>query len=118
MKTILCISDNDQTLAVQRYLCGARGYRTLVARDAESAVSLCWLGVSLVVGDGGADVNWPVLTQRLKRQNPRLPIVMTDEHQPVSANALMQQIGSLLTTPQIPELSRAASARWNHTAAS
>ncbi|MGC2163759.1 MAG: response regulator [Silvibacterium sp.] len=51
-KTILCVDDNEQALAVRKFLLETRGYRVLTAVSAHDAIEVFRNGgVDLVLGD-------------------------------------------------------------------
>lgn len=51
-KTILCVDDNEQGLAVRKFLLETRGYRVLTATSAHDAIEILHTGgIDLVLGD-------------------------------------------------------------------
>lgn len=51
-KTILCVDDNEQGLAVRQFLLETRGYRVITAQSAHDAIEILRNGgIDLVLGD-------------------------------------------------------------------
>lgn len=77
-KTILCVDDNEQGLAVRKFLLETRGYRVLTAVCAQDAIDLLRNGgIDLVLGDlimPRMDGNEMVL--RMKDIAPDVPMVL------------------------------------------
>ena len=77
-KTILCVDDNEQALAVRRFLLETRGYRVITATAAHDAIELLRNGaIDLVVSDlimPQMDGNEMVL--RMKEITPEVPMML------------------------------------------
>ncbi len=77
-KTILCVDDNEQGLAVRKFLLETRGYRVLTAACAHDAIDLLRNGgIDLVLGDlimPRMDGNEMVL--RMKEIAPEVPMML------------------------------------------
>lgn len=77
-KTILCVDDNEQGLAVRKFLLETRGYRVLTAAGAHDAIELLRNGgIDLVLGDlimPRMDGNEMVL--RMKEIAPDVPMML------------------------------------------
>lgn len=77
-KTILCVDDNEQTLAVRKFLLETRGYRVAVARTGEEAVERFRDGgIDLVLGDllmPGMDGN--EMVRQMKEIAPEVPMLL------------------------------------------
>lgn len=77
-KTILCVDDNDQALAVRKFLLETRGYRVVAARSGDEAVERFREGgIDLVLGDvvmPGMDGN--EMVRRMKEIAPEVPTIL------------------------------------------
>lgn len=77
-KTILCVDDNEQALAVRKFLLETRGYRVLTTTGAHDAIEVLRNGgVDLVVSDlimPQMDGNEMVL--RMKEIAPEVPMML------------------------------------------
>ena len=77
-KTILCVDDNEQGLAVRKFLLETRGYRVITAASAHDAIDLLRSGgVDLVLSDlimPQMDGNEMVL--RMKEISPEVPMML------------------------------------------
>ena len=77
-KTILCVDDNEQGLAVRKFLLETRGYRVVTAVCAHDAIDLLRNGgIDLVLGDlimPRMDGNEMVL--RMKEIAPEIPMML------------------------------------------
>ncbi|MGH9588064.1 MAG: response regulator [Acidobacteriaceae bacterium] len=77
-KTILCVDDNEQGLAVRKFLLETRGYRVVTATCAHDAIELVRNGgIDLVLGDlimPRMDGNEMVL--RMKEIAPEIPMML------------------------------------------
>lgn len=77
-KTILCVDDNEQALAVRTFLLETRGYRVVSAGSAEEALEIFRNGgVDLVLGDlimPKMDGN--EMVQRMKQIAPDIPMML------------------------------------------
>jgi two-component system response regulator CpxR len=76
-KTILVVNANEQELSLQKFMLETRGYRVLVAQDADAALALHAVGVDLVLGfqelprDG-----WAYVAECMKVMHWDVPIVL------------------------------------------
>lgn len=80
-KVILCVDDNEQTLAVRTFLLETRGYRVVSATDAQTALEMLagyeQGAVDLLIADlllPGMDGN--ELVRRAKAMHPMLPAMI------------------------------------------
>ncbi|HEX4038343.1 MAG TPA: response regulator [Acidobacteriaceae bacterium] len=77
-KTILCVDDNEQTLAVRKFLLETRGYRVAAALNGEQALERFREGgVDLVLGDvlmPGMDGN--EMVRQMKEIAPEVPMIL------------------------------------------
>lgn len=77
-KTILCVDDNEQGLAVRKFLLETRGYRVVTAACAHDAIEILRNGgIDLVLGDlimPRMDGNEMVL--RMKEIAPDIPMML------------------------------------------
>ncbi len=77
-KTILCVDDNEQALAVRKFLLETRGYRVVTALCAEEALELFRRGgIDLVLGDlvmPRMDGN--EMVRRMKEIAPEVPAIL------------------------------------------
>src|SRR6185437_14159342 len=77
-KTILCVDDNEQGLAVRKFLLETRGYRVVTAACAHDAIELLRNGgIDLVLGDlimPRMDGN--EMVQRMKEIAPEVPMML------------------------------------------
>jgi CheY-like chemotaxis protein len=77
-KTILCVDDNEQGLAVRKFLLETRGYRVVTAACAHDAIEILRNGgIDLVLGDlimPRMDGNEMVL--RMKEIAPEIPMML------------------------------------------
>lgn len=77
-KTILCVDDNEQALAVRKFLLETKGYRVVAAESAQEALEIFRNGgVDLVLGDlimPQMDGNEMVL--RMKEIAPEVPMML------------------------------------------
>jgi len=77
-KTILCVDDNEQALAVRKFLLETRGYRVIAAHTAEEAIERFREGgIDLVLGD----VVMPLMdgnemVRRMKDIAPEIPMIL------------------------------------------
>lgn len=77
-KTILCVDDNEQTLAVRKFLLETRGYRVTAVPNAHEALERFMEGgIDLVLGDllmPGMDGN--EMVRRMKEIAPEVPMIL------------------------------------------
>jgi len=77
-KTILCVDDNEQTLAVRKFLLETRGYRVVTAHDGGEALEIFQQGgIDLVLSDllmPGMDGN--ELVRHMKDIAPEIPMIL------------------------------------------
>jgi CheY-like chemotaxis protein len=77
-KTILCVDDNEQGLAVRKFLLETRGYRVVSAGNAHDAIELLRNGgIDLVLGDlimPRMDGN--EMVSRMKQIAPEVPMLL------------------------------------------
>ncbi|MGA7884982.1 MAG: response regulator [Acidobacteriaceae bacterium] len=77
-KTILCVDDNDQALAVRKFLLETRGYRVIAVHTADEAIERFREGgIDLVLGD----VIMPLMdgnemVRRMKDIAPEIPMIL------------------------------------------
>jgi two-component system, OmpR family, response regulator CpxR len=77
-KTILCVDDNEQALAVRKFLLETRGYRVVAAHSGEEALERFRQGgIDLVLGD----VVMPLMdgnemVRRMKEIAPEVPAIL------------------------------------------
>jgi len=77
-KTILCVDDNEQALAVRKFLLETRGYRVLAARSAEEALEHFRRGgIDLVLGDlVMPQMDGNEMVRRMKEIAPEVPAIL------------------------------------------
>ena len=77
-KTILCVDDNEQTLSVRRFLLETRGYRVVVAANANEALETFRQGgVDLVLGDlVMPQMDGNEMVRRMKEISPEVPMIL------------------------------------------
>lgn len=77
-KTILCVDDNEQALAVRKFLLETRGYRVLAARSAEEALEYFRQGgIDLVLGDlVMPQMDGNEMVRRMKEIAPEVPAIL------------------------------------------
>lgn len=77
-KTILCVDDNEQTLAVRKFLLETRGYRVITAREGEEALERFRLGgIDLVLGDVVMpQMDGNEMVRRMKEIAPEIPMIL------------------------------------------
>jgi ActR/RegA family two-component response regulator len=100
-KTILLVNADEEQAGELRYVlemrgyrvpCRSRemrGYRVLVAHDADSALALHGLGVvDMVLGVAdGMEREWPALAELLKARTPEMPLLVVSRLKLASARA-------------------------------
>jgi CheY-like chemotaxis protein len=77
-KTILCVDDNEQGLAVRKFLLETRGYRVLTAASAHDAIeTLRNGGIDLVLGDLiMPQMDGNEMVHRMKEIAPEVPMML------------------------------------------
>jgi CheY-like chemotaxis protein len=77
-KTILCVDDNEQALAVRKFLLETRGYRVVTAGSAHEALEVFRTGgVDLVLGDLiMPQMDGNEMVQRMKEIAPEIPMML------------------------------------------
>jgi len=77
-KTILCVDDNEQTLAVRKFLLETRGYRVIAVRSAEDAIERFRNGgIDLVLGDVVMpQMDGNEMVRRMKDIAPEIPMIL------------------------------------------
>jgi two-component system, OmpR family, response regulator CpxR len=77
-KTILCVDDNDQVLAVRKFLLETRGYRVVSAHSAEEAIERFREGgIDLVLGDVlMPQMDGNEMVRRMKDIAPEIPMIL------------------------------------------
>lgn len=77
-KTILCVDDNDQALAVRKFLLETRGYRVIAVHTAEEAIERFREGgVDLVLGDVVMPrMDGNEMVRRMKDIAPEIPMIL------------------------------------------
>jgi len=77
-KTILCVDDNEQALAVRKFLLETRGYRVTVASNAAEALDVFRKGgIDLVLGDlVMPQMDGNEMVRRMKDIAPEVPMIL------------------------------------------
>lgn len=77
-KTILCVDDNEQALAVRKFLLETRGYRVVTASSGREALEIFQnRGVDLVLGDLiMPQMDGNEMVQRMKEIAPEVPMML------------------------------------------
>jgi CheY-like chemotaxis protein len=77
-KTILCVDDNDQALAVRKFLLETRGYRVVAARSGEEAIEIFRQGgIDLVLGDViMSPMDGNEMVRHMKDISPEIPMIL------------------------------------------
>jgi CheY-like chemotaxis protein len=77
-KTILCVDDNEQALAVRKFLLETRGYRVVAAHSAELAIERFREGgIDLVLGDVVMpQMDGNEMVRRMKDIAPEIPMIL------------------------------------------
>lgn len=77
-KTILCVDDNEQALAVRKFLLETRGYRVVTAVSAHDAIEIFRNGgIDLVLGDLiMPQMDGNEMVQRMKEITPEVPMML------------------------------------------
>ena len=89
-KVILLVNANEDELGMQQYMLTVRGYRVLIAHEADAALALAALGVDLVLGFAdGMLKEWRALAEGMKRDQPSVPIMLVTKLQADHARAAL-----------------------------
>lgn len=77
-KTILCVDDNEQGLAVRKFLLETRGYRVVSAASAHDAIEILRAGgIDLVLGDLiMPQMDGNQMVHRMKEIAPEVPMLL------------------------------------------
>ena len=77
-KTILCVDDNEQGLAVRKFLLETRGYRVVTAVSAHDAIEILRHGgIDLVLGDLiMPQMDGNEMVHRMKEIAPEVPMML------------------------------------------
>lgn len=77
-KTILCVDDNEQGLAVRKFLLETRGYRVISTFSAQEAIEVLRNGgIDLVLGDLiMPQMDGNEMVQRMKEIAPDVPMML------------------------------------------
>jgi CheY-like chemotaxis protein len=77
-KTILCVDDNEQGLAVRKFLLETRGYRVISTFSAQEAIEVLRNGgIDLVLGDLiMPQMDGNEMVQRMKEIAPEVPMML------------------------------------------
>jgi CheY-like chemotaxis protein len=77
-KTILCVDDNEQGLAVRKFLLETRGYRVVTAVSAHDAIEILRNGgIDLVLGDLiMPQMDGNEMVHRMKEIAPEIPMML------------------------------------------
>jgi two-component system, OmpR family, response regulator CpxR len=77
-KVILCVDDNEQILAVRKFLLETRGYRVMIARSGEEAIEKFRPGgIDLVLGDlVMPQMDGNEMVRRMKEMSPEVPMIL------------------------------------------
>lgn len=77
-KTILCVDDNEQALAVRKFLLETRGYRVVTAVSAHDAIEVFRNGgIDLVLGDLiMPQMDGNEMVRRMKEIAPEIPMML------------------------------------------
>jgi CheY-like chemotaxis protein len=77
-KTILCVDDNEQALAVRKFLLETRGYRVLTANSAHDGLDIFRNGgIDLVVSDLlMPQMDGNEMVRRMKDISPEVPMML------------------------------------------
>ena len=103
--TILCIDDEPDGLELRCRLLAKAGYRILMAASPLEGIRLFAAGrIDLVVLDYWMpDVRGIAVAERLKRMNPRLPVVMLSGYRPIGDESIGRVERWLLKGESSPE---------------
>ena len=77
-KTILCVDDNEQALAVRKFLLETRGYRVIAASSAHDALETFRSGgIDLVLSDLlMPQMDGNEMVRRMKDMSPEVPMML------------------------------------------
>ncbi len=77
-KTILCVDDNEQALAVRKFLLETRGYRVIAVHSGEEALERFRQGgIDLVLGDVVMpQMDGNEMVRRMKEIAPEVPTIL------------------------------------------
>lgn len=77
-KVILCVDDNEQALAVRKFLLETRGYRVIAASDGAAAIEILQEGgIDLVLGDlVMPQMDGNEMIGRMKQIAPEIPMML------------------------------------------
>jgi CheY-like chemotaxis protein len=80
-KSILCVDDNEQVLSVRKFLLETRGYRVMIAKDAQAALEVLQQAVPGSIDLLFCDLLLPQmdgneLVRRAKQLHPGLPAMI------------------------------------------
>jgi two-component system response regulator CpxR len=77
-KTILCVDDNEQALAVRKFLLETRGYRVIAASSAHDALEIFRSGgIDLVLSDLlMPQMDGNEMVRRMKDMSPEVPMML------------------------------------------
>lgn len=77
-KVILCVDDNEQALAVRKFLLETRGYRVIPATDGATAIEILQQGgVDLVLSDlVMPQMDGNEMIRRMKQHSPEVPMML------------------------------------------
>jgi two-component system response regulator CpxR len=77
-KTILCVDDNEQALAVRKFLLETRGYRVVIAPSAHDALEVFRNGgIDLVLSDLlMPQMDGNEMVRRMKDLSPEVPMML------------------------------------------
>jgi two-component system response regulator CpxR len=77
-KTILCVDDNEQALAVRKFLLETRGYRVLIASSSADALDIFrGGGIDLVLSDLlMPQMDGNEMVRRMKDISPEVPMIL------------------------------------------
>ena len=77
-KTILCVDDNEQALAVRKFMLETRGYRVLTALSGYDALEIFRIGgIDLVLSDlVMPQMDGNEMIRRMKELSPEVPAIL------------------------------------------
>ncbi|MGC8550038.1 MAG: response regulator [Acidobacteriaceae bacterium] len=77
-KVILCVDDNEQALAVRKFLLETRGYRVIPATDGAAALEILQQGgIDLVLSDlVMPQMDGNEMIRRMKQVSPEVPMML------------------------------------------
>ncbi len=83
-KVILCVDDNEQELAVMRFMLATNGYRVLAAPSGQEAIAIFATApqIDLVLADARMpQMSGVQLAERLKRMRSYVPLILLGDAQ-------------------------------------